>query len=271
MARIRSIHPGLFTDPEFATLSDAAQIFYLGLLTEADDGGVFEWNPAKLRIRLRPGKDGGTEGLLLELEAADKVRSYEIDRRQYGAIRKFTQWQRPKSPKLIHPIPDHFRNYVGSTGAISEIEAVERPSFPPKGEILSDQPTSFPRDGETQSVQFDAFPPKGEIPPQREEEGDKRKDSEEANASSGAPRPPDFAAVLFGACRQWLVETTGKNDSACRTLLGKWRKSLSDGDLVELLKNAQEQGHIEDPVSWIERAIQVRKGPPRRQHGADFN
>lgn len=88
---------------------------------------------------------------------------------------------------------------------------------------------------------------------------------------SGARRPVDFAAVLFGACRTWLQGATGKDDQTCRRLLGKWRKSLPDGDLVELLKNAQDQGHLEDPVPWIERAIQLRKGPPRRQHAADFN
>lgn len=257
MARIRSIHPGLFTDPEFATLSDAAQIFYLGLLTEADDGGVFEWNPAKLRIRLRPGKDGGTETLLSELEDADKVRGYEMDGRKYGAIRKFTQWQRPKSPKSTHPIPDHFRNYVGSTGKIDEGH--------------EDKPATLPPKGEAEPAQLDAFPPKGEIGPQREEVGDKRKDSEEANASSGADGAVDFAAVLFGACRAWLQRVTGKGDPACRKLLGRWRQSLPDGDLVELLKNAQDQGHIEDPVPWIEAAIKARKGPPRRQHAADFN
>lgn len=113
MARIRSIHPGLFTDPEFADLSDAAQIFYLGLLTEADDNGVFDWNPSKLRIRLRPAKDGGVDRLLSELCSANKVRKYEHDGRQLGAIRNFRRFQKPKSPKAWFFIPPDFRNYVG--------------------------------------------------------------------------------------------------------------------------------------------------------------
>lgn len=121
MPRIRSIHPGLFSDPEFADLSEPAQVFYLGLLTEADDQGVFEWKPTTLRIRLRPTKDGAVDKLLSELERADKIKSYEIDGRKYGAIRKFTAWQRPKSPKSWHPIPDHFRSYVGSSGLVSAI------------------------------------------------------------------------------------------------------------------------------------------------------
>jgi len=94
----------------------------------------------------------------------------------------------------------------------------------------------------------------------------------ESEPKGSAPkRPTDFAAVLFGACRVWLREATGKGDPACRKLLGRWRQSLPDGDLVELLKNAQDQGHIEDPVPWIEAAIRARKGPPKRQHAADFN
>ncbi len=121
MARIRSIHPGLFTDPEFADLSERAQVFYLGLLCEADDNGIFEWKPTTLRIRYRPTKDGPVDVLLSELVVANKVAAYEIDGRKYGAIRKFTAWQRPKSPKSWHPIPDHFRNYVGSSGVISVI------------------------------------------------------------------------------------------------------------------------------------------------------
>lgn len=163
MARIRSIHPGLFSDPEFADLSSDAGLFYLGLLTEADDNGVFEWKPTTLRIRLRPTKDGPVETLLSELVAADKVRRYEIDGRQYGAIRKFTQWQRPKSPKSWHPIPEHFRTYVGSSGEISPIGGNETPSSP-----LS-----------------------SEKPPQRKEEGGRRDEEEgleEPSPASTAPR-----------------------------------------------------------------------------------
>lgn len=121
MARIRSIHPGIFSDPEFASLSDAAQIFYLGLLTEADDNGVFDWNPAKLRIRLRPGKDGAVDALLSELVASDKVRSYELDGRKHGVVRNFRKFQRPKKPKSWFVIPPEFRTYAGLDEASSEL------------------------------------------------------------------------------------------------------------------------------------------------------
>jgi len=146
MARIRSIHPGLFSDPEFAALSSDAQVFYLGLLTEADDNGIFEWNANKLKIRLRPLKDGSIDSLFVELETAEKVASYEVDGRKYGAIRNFRKFQRPKSPKATHPISNEWRIYVGLSPSISEM----------------------PPDEASQ------FPPDGEIPPQREEEGGRR-------------------------------------------------------------------------------------------------
>src|SRR5258708_12968 len=110
MARIRSIHPGLFTDEAFVTVSDAAQIFYIGLLTEADDQGVFEWKPITLKMRLRPASTQPVDGLLAELVAAEKIASYEIDGRKLGAIRNFRKFQRPKSPNAVHSLPGEWRN-----------------------------------------------------------------------------------------------------------------------------------------------------------------
>lgn len=121
MPRIRSVHPGLFTDEAFVALSDAAQVFLIGLWTEADDQGVFEWKPLTLRMRLRPTKDGDVEALLAELSAVNAIATYETDGRQYGAIRNFRKYQRPKSPKEMHPISDDFRNYVGLSPPNSEM------------------------------------------------------------------------------------------------------------------------------------------------------
>lgn len=134
MARIRSIHPGIFTDETFACLSSDAQILLLGLGTEADDRGIFEWKPITLRMRLRPTKDGDVAHILAELVGSDRIKKYEIAGREYGAIRNFGKWQRPKSPKYVHPITPEIGNYVASTAAGSEPDAVDDTSFPPNGE-----------------------------------------------------------------------------------------------------------------------------------------
>jgi hypothetical protein len=49
MSRIRSIHPGFFADETFVMLSPLARLFWIGLLTEADDQGIFEWKPVTLK------------------------------------------------------------------------------------------------------------------------------------------------------------------------------------------------------------------------------
>jgi len=113
MARIRSVHPGLFTDEAFVGLSADAQVFFIGLWTEADDQGVFEWKPLQLKMRLRGGKDGPVEPILEELRAANCIASYELSDRKYGVVRNFRRFQRPKKPNCIHLLPDEFRTYAG--------------------------------------------------------------------------------------------------------------------------------------------------------------
>ena len=162
MARIRSIHPGLFTDEDFVVLSDAAQILYVGLLTECDDQGAFEWKPIQIRIKLRPGKDGPVDALLEELVAVKRIMSYEHDGRKYGLVRNFQRYQRPKKPNSVHFIPEELRTFLGCREESSEPKPVKRPPVPHQ------------------------FPTGGEKPPQMEDGGG-RMDMEDVGES---PKPP---------------------------------------------------------------------------------
>lgn len=137
MARIRSVHPTLFTDEAFVGLSDAAQIFLIGLWTEADDQGVFDWKPVTLRMRLRGAKDGSVEPLLSELTEANCIRSYEIEGRKLGAIRNFRRFQKPKIPNAVHVITPEIGKYVGLSPPISEMNGAHADPFPQKGEKSS--------------------------------------------------------------------------------------------------------------------------------------
>lgn len=136
MARIRSIHPGFFTDEDIVSVSAFARLLFLGIGVEADDKGVFEWKPITLKMRLFPADNIDIDALLSELEAVNAIRSYEIAGRKFGAIRNFRKFQRPKTPNDIHPITDDLRNYVGLTGPISEITHDKDAPFLPKGEIV---------------------------------------------------------------------------------------------------------------------------------------
>ncbi len=112
MARIRSIHPGLFTDEAFISASMAARIMMMGLWTEADDNGIFEWKPVRYKMRIFPGDNVNAGELLDELQKLDVIMKFDVDGRSFGAVRNFCKWQRPKSPQEIYPITDEIRKYV---------------------------------------------------------------------------------------------------------------------------------------------------------------
>lgn len=186
MARIRSIHPGLFTDEAFMSLSSDAQVFLIGLWTEADDQGVFEWKPMTLRVRLRPARDGDVDSLLAEISAVNAIMQFESGGKTYGAIRNFRKYQRPKSPSAVHPLPDDFRIYVGLTPSISETTRVKQPPFPQKGEMS----------------------------PQMEEGGDNRRRKEEEGKKedatpNGAHSVPTEEAELFRRGKAVLGKSAG--------------------------------------------------------------
>lgn len=116
MPRIRSVHPGLWTDERFASVSPLARLLFVGIWTECDDAGSFEWSPIKLKMRLLPADNADAVLLLEELEAAGSVLRYEVDGRQFGAVRNFVKYQRPKKPNSLYPQTTEVRNYCGHKG-----------------------------------------------------------------------------------------------------------------------------------------------------------
>lgn len=111
MPRIRSIHPGLFTDENYAVLSFAARELLKGLWVEADDNGVFEWKPLSIKMRIFPADTVDMPALLAELETA-WINRFEADGKSYGACKNFCKYQRPKKPKAVHPLPEEQKAYV---------------------------------------------------------------------------------------------------------------------------------------------------------------
>lgn len=113
MARIRSIHPGLFTDEAFATASMPARMLLIGIWTEAWDDGVFEWKPLTLKMKIFPGDSIDVAPLLAELEGLAFFKRFELNGRQYAAIRNFQRFQRPKKPNSSGALPNSLHQYVG--------------------------------------------------------------------------------------------------------------------------------------------------------------
>ena len=135
MARIRSIHPGLFTDEAFASLSMPARVMLLGIWTEADDQGVFEWKPVTLKMRIFSADNLDVVPLLGELARADAVREFSFEGKPHGAVRNFCKYQKPKTPKFRDVSDDEILRYVASKY--------------PKAEKATDEQASFPQNGET--------------------------------------------------------------------------------------------------------------------------
>jgi len=113
MSRIRSVHPGLWTDERFVCGSMQARLLLIGIWGECDDQGVFEWAPLKLKMRIFPADNIAIADHLNELGQIGLIQSFSADGRNYGAVRNFMKWQRPKSPQAVHPLPDEIASYVG--------------------------------------------------------------------------------------------------------------------------------------------------------------
>ena len=128
MSRIRSIYPEQWTDEDFVTCSPLARLLAIAIRNEADDNGVFEWKPIAIKMRLLPADDCDVSALLGELVSTNQVYRFEVNGKKFGAIRNFTTFQKPKTPKYKYPEPPPFPQN-------GEIALVQQPPVPPKEEI----------------------------------------------------------------------------------------------------------------------------------------
>lgn len=226
MARIRSVHPGLWTDEAFVSLTPFARLFFMGLWGECDDMGSFEWSPLKLKMRILPADGVDAGDLLAELEQAGCIMRYEVGGRTIGAVRNFCQFQRPKKPNSAYPQTEAVRNWVG-TEERSKRDGSEpvRNSGGSGSEPVGNQ---LPTGGEKarQMEDGDTFP-----------------------IGKGADAPPvDLRKVVFDEGVKLLTQS-GQSARAARGLVAKWCKAHGEGPTREALVSA---GGRADPVSWIE-------------------
>lgn len=149
MSRIRSIHPGLWTDEAFVSLSPCARLLFIGMWNECDDKGLFVWSPLKLKMRIMPADNIDASALLAEIEGTGQIRKYEVAGKTYGAVRNFGKFQRPKKPNTVHPSTAEILAFAGHDG-----EAIQL-----NGHKVTHQ-----------------LPTSGEKPPQRKEEGGRREE-----------------------------------------------------------------------------------------------
>lgn len=185
MARIRSIFPGFFTDDAVMQASLAARWLLIGIWSECDDQGAFQWRPATLKARIMPNDNVDVPALLDELVSLKFLMSYEHGEVKFGLVRNFCKFQRPKKPNSIHFIPEQFRTFTGSTKESSEPEAVKA------GASSEPDTTSTPASSEPVPNQF----PTGSEPVRKSPNRGRREDGggmmeEESSSRAREPEKP---------------------------------------------------------------------------------
>ena len=255
MARIRSVHPGIFTDDAFMELSPFARLLMIGLWTEADDGGAFAWKPRQLKVRILGSDEVDICGLLSELTRHGFILHYSCDGSEFGAVRNFGKFQAPKKPTRKWPTSEEIRQFSATLkiedGAISENCIV----------IKEPVPNQLPTSGEP-------------IPTGEEGRGGERKGELPSLRSGHAvptetateqPQPTlDARSQLFADGVQRVQHMTGIPSRNTRALIGHWLKLARDDCAMVLgvIREASESRPI-DPQAWCEAAVRRRASGSR--------
>jgi len=56
-----------------------------------------------------------------------------------------------------------------------------------------------------------------------------------------------------------LIMATGRTDREARSVIGRWRKTCGDADLLTLIRQSETEQHS-DPLEWIMAAVETRNG-----------
>lgn len=119
MARIRSIKPEFFDDPDLAACSFPARLLFVGLWVHADRSGRIEYDPRRIKARVFPYDDVNVSVLATELERAAMVRLYVAAGRDYLWVVNFEKHQNPHHKEPESRIPaysDDARKSLGNDG-----------------------------------------------------------------------------------------------------------------------------------------------------------
>lgn len=242
MPRIRSIHPGLFTDEAFMSASPMARILMIGLWTEAWDDGAFEWKPLVIKARVFPADGCDVSELLAELEALNVIKKVERGGKTYGLIRNFRKYQRPRKPNNSGITSDQDVDFLG-----------------PEHVALGSNHEPVPNQFRTSS----------KILPQMEDGGGRKKEpsSLRSDGAASLASSPDFRTDLFRRGLAEVVKATGVPEPKARALIGAWLRDAKDEAVVVLTAiDAAVESRPADFVPWVRRAIESRmssRHPPR--------
>jgi hypothetical protein len=121
MPRIRSIKPEFF---QHADLYDAEaesglplRIAFIGLWTQCDREGRFEWRPRQLKLNTLPYDECDFSAVMDTLEKHGFVERYEVDGKVYGCVPSWLRHQCPNSREPSSTIPAQYQDSTGTVPA----------------------------------------------------------------------------------------------------------------------------------------------------------
>lgn len=209
MARIRSIHPGIHTDEAIVSVPFAARWLFVGLLNECDDQGAFEWKPVTLKMRILPADNVDVSELLGLLAEAGIVMRYSVAGRQYGAVRHFREFQRPKKPNKVFPMPKEFHLFAGTKAESSR--SVPDPDGSGSAPVTHQSPTSG--ENSPQMEEEDVWGEEGVLEESQLATSDSvlaREGQDSAVEEKAEPHRPDSPAVRLSDPEWRFGEITGQ-------------------------------------------------------------
>lgn len=102
MARKRMIDPSIWINEGFGTLTNLAELVYIGLVSIADDEGRGKASPAYIKAVLFPYKDdlriADIEKTLFEISSKMSVIFYSCDGNKYYTLTSWEVWQKIDKP-----------------------------------------------------------------------------------------------------------------------------------------------------------------------------
>jgi hypothetical protein len=103
------VRPELFTHEEIFAAEQKSKLplrlAYIGLWTQCDREGRFEWRPLRLKLAILPWDEADFEAVLSALAEAGFVVRYQIDVRDYGYIPAWHKHQKPHKREAQSVIP----------------------------------------------------------------------------------------------------------------------------------------------------------------------
>jgi len=210
MARIRTIKPDFWKDYDLATQhSRDARLLYIGMWNFADDHGVLEGPPERIKAEIFPYESVNVRKLLSELIQSKRVLEYQSENSTYFWLTKLNKHQkldRPRESNLPMPSDEIIRNHmisdeISCTRARAVVEGKVREGISKGSEEGGN--SSAQEQSEEPLMSFDEF---WDLYPRKKSKGQAEKAWKGLNPNTAIQER--ISQALFDASRSqsWLKE-----------------------------------------------------------------